>query len=84
MSTDLLCDEQGLIPTFPPRASDADGRPIPVSAEERAARRAAALRAIEAIGRITDPNEPPDLVETGMRDIDDSRPAGQKLFEGLY
>jgi hypothetical protein len=83
-SAEALSDEQGPIPTFPPRASDAEGRPVPISSEERAARRAAALRTLEAIAHITDPNEPPDLMEAGMRDIDECRPPGQKLFEGMY
>ena len=79
-----LEDELGPIPTFPPRESDEQGRLIPISPEERAARMAAVLRALDAIATMTDEDEPPDLMEAGMRGIDEDRPPGQKLFEGMY
>jgi hypothetical protein len=78
----VLCDEQGPIPAFPPRALDAQGRLIPLSPEERQARSAAVLRALRAITLIPD-DDPPELSAEGMRDIDAHRPH-RPLFEGLY
>ncbi len=78
-----LSDAVGVIPSFPPRASDANGRPIPLSPEEREARRDAALRVLNAFKDL--PNDgPPDLFEDGMRAIDANRAPGFKLFEGMY
>lgn len=77
------CDEQGPIPTFPPRALDEQGRMLPISEEEEAARRDAAIRVIAAIRRLPD-DDPPDTEEKMMRGIDANRPEGAKLFEGMY
>lgn len=77
-----LADAEGAIPPFPPRGSDARGRPLPVSAEERRARRTAALRALDAIDEVVD-DDPADLMEEGMRAIDAARPPGRRLFEGM-
>jgi hypothetical protein len=78
-----LCDEQGPIPRFPPIPQDArTGRPLPISAEERAARNAAAVRMLRAIELIPD-DDPPDTLERLMRIIDEDRPPGQKVFEGM-
>jgi hypothetical protein len=77
-------DAEGPIPTFPPAAVDpATGRILPMSDEERAARRDAAIRMLDAIGRITDDTDTDELWEEGMRDIDAYRPH-RKLFEGMY
>jgi len=80
-----LADEQGTIPLFGPRASDANGRPIPISDEQRALRRASALRTLRALAAIETEGEGEldDLMEIGMREIDAERPPGQKLFERL-
>ncbi len=78
-----LCDEIGPIPTFPPRALDEKGRLIPLSQEERLARSNAAMRALKAIPSIAD-DDPPGIDEEIMRGIDENRPPGQKLFEGMY
>ena len=79
-----LCDDEGPIPTFPPVAVDpVTGRILPMSDEERAARRSAALRATKAIAQITDETDTDELWEEGMRDIDAQRPH-RKLFEGMY
>jgi len=79
---DGLCDEQGPIPMFPPRALDKQGRMIPLSPEEDAARRDAAIRCIKAIRQRPD-TDPPDIMKEVFRDMDANRPPGQKLFEGL-
>src|SRR4051812_23757991 len=53
-----LSDDEGPIPRFPPLPVDpVTGRLLPMSDEEREARRAAAIRAIKAIGQITDETE---------------------------
>jgi len=78
-----LCDEQGPIPTFPPRAVDEQGRLIPLSAEERKARSEAAIRALNAIGKITDETDTDENWGEFFRGIDANRPLGQKLFEGM-
>lgn len=79
-----LCDEDGPIPTFPSVAVDpATGRILPMSEEERAARRSAALRAIKAISQITDETDTDEIWQEMMRDLDAQRPH-RKLFEGMY
>ena len=50
---DGLSDERGPIPSFGPARTDASGRVL-MDDEERAARRDAAIRALAAIGQITD------------------------------
>jgi hypothetical protein len=50
---DGLSDEHGPIPAFGPSRTDASGRVL-MDDEERAARRDAAIRALAAIGQITD------------------------------
>ncbi len=52
-SWDGLADEQGPIPTFGPARTDDRGR-IVMGEPEKEARRAAAIRALGAVGRITD------------------------------
>jgi len=78
-----LCDEQGPIPTFPPRQLDERGRLIRLSPAERKARSEAAIRALKAI-RVRPDDDPPDIEERMMRGIDANRPPGRKLFEGYY
>lgn len=79
-----LCDSDGPIPTFPPVAVDpATGRLLPMSEEERAARRSAKLRAIKAIRQITDETDTDELWQEVYRGIDANRPH-RKLFEGMY
>lgn len=78
-----LVDDQGPIPTFPPRQLDERGRLIPISDEERGARRDAALRAIAALRNESD-EDPPGTEEAMMRGIDSHRARGQKLFERMY
>jgi hypothetical protein len=80
---DGLRDEQGPIPTFPVRAVDEHGRLIPLSAEERLARSEAAIRALKAITQITDETDTDEKWSEFYRGIDDNRPVGQKLFEGM-
>jgi hypothetical protein len=78
-----LRDEQGPIPTFPPRALDEQGRLIPLSPEERKARSAAAIRALKAIRTRTDETDTDENWSEFFRGIDANRPPGQKLFEGM-
>ena len=78
-----LVDDQGSVPAFPPRALDPMGRLIPLSDEERSARRDAALRALEAIHQITDETDTDEVWEKVYRGIDEERPH-RKLFEGCY
>jgi hypothetical protein len=79
-----LCDAEGPIPTFPPLPVDpVTGRLLPMSEEERAARRAATIRAIKVIGQIPDETETDEGWEEVYRNIDESRPH-RKLFQGLY
>ncbi len=78
-----LTDARGTIPGFPPLPIDASGRPIPISSEEREARRDAALRTLDALDDLPDV-DPPGLMEDGMRAIDSARPPGRRLFEGMY
>ena len=77
-----LRDELGLIPTFPPRALDKLGRLIPLSPEERAARRDAAIRVLKALRDLPD-DDPPGTEDAMMRGIDEGRPH-RPLFEGMY
>jgi hypothetical protein len=45
-----LCDDEGPIPEFPALAVDSSsGRILPISEEQRAARRAAAIRALRPV-----------------------------------
>jgi hypothetical protein len=78
-----LFDELGLIPSFPPLAVDEYGRILSISDGERTARHSAAMRTLAAPDKLAD-NDPPDVTVEMMRGIDSRRPAGQKLFEGLY
>ena len=78
-----LVDEQGPIPTFPPRQLDEHGRLVPISEEERRARARAVSRALAALDALPD-EDPPETEGEMMRGIDSHRPLGQKLFEGMY
>jgi len=79
-----LCDDEGPIPEFPALAVDSSsGRILPISEEQRAARREAAIRALRAISEITDETDTDDRWEEIYRNIDESRPH-RKLFEGMY
>lgn len=77
-----LTDARGIIPAFPPRPIDASRRPIPISPEEREARRDAALRTLDALDDIPDVDLR-GLMEEGMRAIDAARPPGRKLFDKI-
>ncbi len=75
-----LLDDEGPIPEFPALAVDSSsGRILPISEEQRAARREAAIRALRAISEITDETDTDDRWEEIYRNIDDSRPH-RKLF----
>jgi hypothetical protein len=79
---EALADSEGSIPAFPPRAVDELGRLIPLSAEERKARNEAVLRTLRALRGLPD-EDPPDTLERMMRGLDENRPPGRKLFEGM-
>jgi hypothetical protein len=79
---DGLTDELGPIPCFPPRQLDAHGRLIPLTPEERKARSKAAIRALAAIEKLPD-DDPIGVEAEFMRGIDENRPEGRKIFEGL-
>jgi hypothetical protein len=78
----VLADAEGPIPAFSPRAVDEQGRLIPLSADERRARTEAVLRALTALPGLPD-GDPPDTLERLMRGLDEHRPPGRKLFEGM-
>jgi hypothetical protein len=83
VASDQLCDEQGPIPTFPPVQCDSKtGRMLPMSDEERAARRDAVIRVLKVIEQRED-NDPPGIEEEIMRGIDSHRPH-RPLFKGMY
>ena len=77
-----LVDDGGPIPTFPPRGLDEHGRLIPLSLEERAARRDAAIRVLRVLADLPD-DDPPGIEGAMMRGIDEARPH-RPLFEGMY
>jgi hypothetical protein len=77
-----LADAIGPIPTFLPRAVDEHGRLVPLSTEQRRARAEAAMRALTAVRELPD-EDPPDTLSRLMRGIDENRPRGRKLFEGM-
>jgi hypothetical protein len=79
-----LADELGPIPTFPPLTLDpATGRVLPVSNEEHAARRDAALRMLKVLDQMTDENDTDEMWQEVYRNIDASRPH-RPLFRGLH
>jgi hypothetical protein len=77
-----LVDAQGTIPSFPPRPIDEHGRLLPLTPEERDARRDAAIRALKAFRDLPD-DDPPGAEQAMMRGIDENRPH-RRLFEGMY
>ena len=78
-----LADDEGPIPTFPPRRLDARGKLVPISAEESKARTRAAIRLLRTFDLMKD-DPAPASAEDMMRGIDANRPDGAKLFEGMY
>jgi hypothetical protein len=79
---EVLADAAGPIPAFGPAAVDERGR-IVLANEEWEARRAAALRALDAIAAITDETDTDETWREVFRGIDEGRPH-RKLFEGMY
>jgi hypothetical protein len=81
---DTLCDAEGPIPNLPPLPIDpVTGRLLPMSDEELAYRRAVAIRAIKALGQLTDESDTDEVWEEVYRNIDAARPH-RKLFQGMY
>jgi hypothetical protein len=82
-ATDLT-DEHGPIPTFPPVAVDpTTGRILPLSEEELAGRRDAAIRMLDALDQVTDETDTEENWREVFRNIDAGRPH-RPLFEGMY
>jgi hypothetical protein len=79
---EVLADAAGPIPAFGPAAVDEHGR-IVMADEEWEARRAAAVRALDAIAAITDETDTDETWRAVFRGIDEGRPH-RKLFEGMY
>ncbi len=69
---DGLSDEEGPIPTFGPARTDERGRVV-MSDEERAARRGAAIRALGAIGGITDETDTEAVWDEVSRSLGEGR-----------
>jgi hypothetical protein len=69
---------------LPVSCVDASGRVIPLSPEEQKARLERIMQALEDVRTMPSEDEPPDALEQMMRGIDENRPPGQKLFEGMY
>jgi len=79
-----LTDELGPIPSFRPLALDPEtGRVLPISDEELAARRDAALRMLKVLDQITDESDTDEEWREVYRNIDACRPH-RPLFRGLY
>ncbi len=79
-----LVDELGPIPTFPALALDPEtGRMLPISEEEKAARRDAVLRMLRVLHQITDDSDTDENWREVFRNIDAGRPH-RPLFQGLY
>ena len=79
-----LADELGPIPSFPPLVLDPEtGRMLPVSDEELAARRDAAIRMLKVLDQITDESDADEKWSEVYRNIDSCRPHCP-LFRGLY
>lgn len=80
----LLTDVKGTIPEFPPAHLDPEtGQLLPISDEELAARRDAALRTLIAIAELTDETDTDERWEDFMRGYDEFHPA-RPQFEGMY
>ena len=60
---DELADEQGVIPSFPPRKLDEQGRLVPLAAEERRVRASVVLRALKALDAIGDETDHREALE---------------------
>jgi hypothetical protein len=79
-----LDDELGRIPSFPPLTFDPEtGQILPVSDEELAARRDAALRMLKVLDLIANENDTDEKWQEVYRSIDASRPH-RPQFKGLY
>jgi hypothetical protein len=69
---DGLSDEEGPIPAFGPARTDEHGR-VMMSDEEWAARRNAAIRALRAIGDITDETDTDEIWDDVFRGLTEAR-----------
>jgi hypothetical protein len=79
-----LADAKGPIPEFPPARIDPEtGQLLPISEDELAARRDAALRTLRAIAEMTDETDTDERWEDFMRGYDESHPR-RPQFEGMY
>ncbi len=78
-----LADAKGPIPEFPSARLDPEtGRLLPISDDELAARRDAAVRTLRAIAEMTDETDTDERWEDFMRGYDESHPL-RPQFEGM-
>ncbi len=82
LTTSELSDDLGPIPEFPPRQLDEQGHLVPLSPEEARARSEAAIRLLQVMSELPD-EDLPGVEAEFTRGIDENRPPGQKIFEGL-
>jgi hypothetical protein len=69
---DGLADEQGPIPAFGPARTDEHGRVV-MTDEEWGARRNAAIRALRAVGDITDETDTDEIWDEVFRGLKEAR-----------
>jgi len=72
VENDGLVDEKGPIPAFGPARTDEQGR-IVMSEEEWEARRAASIRAMKALAKITDETDTDEVWDQVFKGLEEAR-----------